>query len=74
MNQWEGKERRGRGRPPSEEPAEVVLTLRVTKAQFFALERAMKDNQHKHLATYLKELIDAGVLESQDTPIFSRAS
>lgn len=74
-DQWEGKDGNGRprGRPPSAEPAIITLRLRVTEAQFEALQRAAKDNQHEHLATYLRELLDAGILDSQDTPIFSKA-
>lgn len=77
MSDWEGKDRRAkpRGRPTlGDERAEIRIVLRVTKAQYDALQRAATDNQHEHLATYLRELLDAGVLESQDTAIFTRAS
>lgn len=74
-DQWEGPERRQRGRPTlADEAAEITLKIRVTKTQFAKLQAAARNNQHEHLATYLRELIDAGVLESQDDPVFSRAS
>lgn len=75
MNDWEGKDRRTPGRPPlADEPAEFTIRLRVTRAQFVALKQAARDNQHAHLATYLRELLDAGILESQERPIFTRVS
>ena len=73
MSQWEGERRRGRP-PVGDEPTEMRITIRVTREQFRALQRAARDNQHEHLATYLRELIDVGVLESQTEPVFSRAS
>ena len=58
-------------RPPSPEPATIVLTFRVTPSQWLDLRAIAEDNQSR-LSSFIREAIDEAVQDYRDRPVFRR--
>lgn len=74
-DQWEGKERRARGRPPrSDGPATLNLTIRVTPAEKLALERLATRNRAESLADFCRLVLNEAAEDGGDVAPLRTAS
>ena len=58
------------GRPPSGDPATIVVTLRVSPSEWIALRDLAESNQQR-LSEFLRSAINAAALDCRDSPVLA---
>lgn len=67
------QDRPHRGRPPTEDPATIIVTMRVSSSEWVDLRDLARLNQ-QHLSAFIRAAINQAAFDCRDEPVFHQPS